>query len=378
MLLGRNGLAASIGGARPARSVAKGDIIPHLASVHRRGAAVRANAIRATAHAAFAFGIRSENSYFEPAGEIRWDLEHNPVSVIPADPSASIPGERVLNEAEFVTFWRWLSAERRTTRIAAAVQMIMATGQRPCEILQLSLSHRAPSENLLNWRKTKNGKPHCIPLPHEARGLLDDLKANPHGRYFWSRTNPLAPAATRAASCLVRRYIKETGAEPFQARDLRRTWKTLAGSAGLSKEIRDRLQNHSEGGVSAKHYDRWSYLPEKRAAVDAWDSWLQRTLQAPENGKSRALSVDEVTLSRLAAHMGARSWRAVPQVPDKATWIGAAVAVAFDIGLADRGRLNSLIAGLAWRGIIERRLERIASRRTSVAVYVWSSANGAS
>jgi hypothetical protein len=173
------------------------------------------------------------------------------------------------------------------------------------------------------------------------------------------------------------RYIKATGAEPFQARDLRRTWKTLAGGAGLSKEIRDRLQNHSEGGVSAKHYDRWSYLPEKRAAMDAWDSWLRRTLQAPENGKSGALgsvcdqSIEEAALRRLAAEMGSRSWRAAPQVPDKTIWIGAAVAAAFGVDCADRGRLNSLIAGLAWRGVIERRLERIASRRTKVAVYVW-------
>jgi hypothetical protein len=39
-------------------------------------------------------------------------------------------------------------------------------------------------------------------------------------------------------------------------RDLRRTWKTLAGQAGLSKEIRDRLQNHTLQDVSSKGDDR--------------------------------------------------------------------------------------------------------------------------
>ena len=39
-------------------------------------------------------------------------------------------------------------------------------------------------------------------------------------------------------------------------RDLRRTWKTLAGKAGVSKEIRDRIQNHALHDASSKSYDR--------------------------------------------------------------------------------------------------------------------------
>lgn len=48
----------------------------------------------------------------------------------------------------------------------------------------------------------------------------------------------------------------------FTARDLRRTCKTLMGEAGISKEIRDRIQNHALNDVSSKHYDRYDYLPE--------------------------------------------------------------------------------------------------------------------
>jgi integrase len=62
-------------------------------------------------------------------------------------------------------------------------------------------------------------------------------------------------------------------------RDLRRTWKTLAGKAGISKEIRDRIQNHALGDVSSRHYDRWSYMPEKRAAMKKWDAYVRGLLQ---------------------------------------------------------------------------------------------------
>jgi hypothetical protein len=58
---------------------------------------------------------------------------------------------------------------------------------------------------------------------------------------------------------------------PFVARDIRRTCKTLMGELGITKEIRDRLQNHALNDVSSKHYDRYSYLPEKREALRKWE-----------------------------------------------------------------------------------------------------------
>lgn len=69
-------------------------------------------------------------------------------------------------------------------------------------------------------------------------------------------------------------FVHDSGIEPFTTRDIRRTWKTLAGAAGINKSDRDRVQNHSNGDVSSKHYDRYDYLPEKRAALTAWEDWL--------------------------------------------------------------------------------------------------------
>ena len=66
--------------------------------------------------------------------------------------------------------------------------------------------------------------------------------------------------------------------EPFQPRDLRRTWKTLAGMAGIDRETRDRLQNHSRSDVGSRHYDRWAYLPDKQAAMKTWEDFLQKVV----------------------------------------------------------------------------------------------------
>ena len=44
------------------------------------------------------------------------------------------------------------------------------------------------------------------------------------------------------------------------------------------KEMRDRLQNHTRATSPAKHYDRYEYLPERRAAMDKWADYLDRVI----------------------------------------------------------------------------------------------------
>jgi hypothetical protein len=67
---------------------------------------------------------------------------------------------------------------------------------------------------------------------------------------------------------------------PFRD-DLRRTWKTLAGQAGVPKEIRDRIQNYTLQDVSSKNYDRWTYMLEKRAGMEQWNAFVTSLLRNP-------------------------------------------------------------------------------------------------
>jgi hypothetical protein len=61
--------------------------------------------------------------------------------------------------------------------------------------------------------------------------------------------------------------------------DFNKPWKTLAGQAGISKEMRDRLQNHIRtSDVSSRHYDRYDYLSERRNAMEQWDLFMDRIL----------------------------------------------------------------------------------------------------
>ena len=102
---------------------------------------------------------------------------------------------------------------------------------------------------------------------------------NKHGLYFPNQYDPKRRAVYQSLGQAIDKFLRENpGFESFTAKDIRRTWKTQAGAAGASKEMRDRLPNHTKSDVSSKHYDRYEYLPERRAAMDKWADYLDRVI----------------------------------------------------------------------------------------------------
>ena len=65
--------------------------------------------------------------------------------------------------------------------------------------------------------------------------------------------------------------------EGFQAKRIRSGVETLLASAGVSSEIRGRLQSHGISGVQARHYDGHDYMAEKLKALQM----LERLLAEP-------------------------------------------------------------------------------------------------
>jgi len=304
LLLGPHGLVQSIGPSRPASEVKADDIMPHLQAMYDRDSKDLAEFVRAAAHAAFQWALKSRYDVSAKTCGEDWGLRGNPVASIKRI-QRNPPRDRALTPMEFRDFWFWLDDRARFRRYripARAIQLIMATGQRPGEILQLTKTHYDPLEAALSWPKTKNGKPHSIPLCRQAEAILKDLEPNARGLYFPKQRTPDEPATVDTAAKLIHQFIDKTVAQPFQLRDLRRTWKTLAGDVGISKEARDRLQNHTYGDVSSRHYDHSLHWPIKCRAVDEWSNAMNFILYSTEPVNRRAL-VNVPQMLRLEARV---------------------------------------------------------------------------
>lgn len=259
-LLQSSGCAADfIGRHKRASEVTTGEIVEWIRTFYARGAVVQASKVRSFLSAAFGWAMASENDYRQ-AISAHWRIAVNPVAAIPPDTTADRAGTRFLSRDEFAQFIRWLDGQQSLA--AKCVQVIALTGQRIEEISQLQAAQY--DGQMLDWLKTKNGKPHSIPVPNQCRDILDGIR----------------PAMFRNPSYeqlaeVIGEFCRSTGVPKFTTQNLRRTWKTLAGEAGISKADRDLIQNHSKSDISSKHYDRYQYAKEKTVAMTVWSEWVK-------------------------------------------------------------------------------------------------------
>jgi integrase len=264
--------------------VTPADVAAAIRPVYERGARVQADKVRMYVGAAFRWGFQAAHDY-RAAQPVDWGILSNPVEAVPRDTEAERVGSRFLSEAELVALLTWARLGRSRSR--KAIALLALTGQRVREVVEIKSSQWDRSGRLLSWARTKNGKPHVLPVCEEAAAILDSLRPDADGWLFpalGGRPGPMRDAAVLKA---LKAYARWAGVPAFSGRDLRRTWKTLAGKAGLTKTERDLLQNHGAGDVSSRHYDRFDYLPEKRAAVARWAAWLQEQVRE-HRAKKRA------------------------------------------------------------------------------------------
>ena len=119
-------------------------------------------------------------------------------------------------------------------------------------------------------------EPHIVPLTELHIGLLDQVRDEtlyPDWLFQHKDRNQTSKADALYQS--VHRFCNGKNIEHFAPRDCHRTFKTLAGSIGISIELGNRLQGHPMTDFGSIHYDRWEYLPEKRKAMETTCDWLR-------------------------------------------------------------------------------------------------------
>lgn len=267
-----------------ARDVKTEHVVNILRPIYARGSAGRADQVRAYIRAAFEWGMRSDNDYRSDKPK-RFLIEHNPCTSIPPEPKKA--GNRYLSVDELRAYWRWLhdtaphnprAGHGMVESNLMCLRMIVLTGQR---VEQLSKLHRSQvAGELLQWERTKsNPQPHLLPMPAQALPIMAARMATNYEWMFPSVFNPTVHIRVELLQDITKRFCSRESVARFTPRDLRRTWKTLAGFAGITKLDRDLVQVHSHADISSRHYDRYEYLPEKRAAMKRWSEWFADTIE---------------------------------------------------------------------------------------------------
>lgn len=297
LLTGFNNAADALGRDKAAADITATDIVDYVSTFYQAGHRGAANKHRGYIGSAYSWAMKAANDYKVPkAQRIDFGITVNPVLAVAKDNDAMATRDRALSVDEIRKLWK--ATEPGSTgfwpETAAAIRLMICCGQRVQETLRLD-GCEADLDGEALWdmpaHKTKMKKyPHLIPLPPQAIDAIRLLKEM-HG------DGPLFPArggakgellAHQSVMQAIRRWCAQEGIQPFQTRDLRRTWKSRAKDAGVDRFTRDLIQQHAQSDTGTKHYDRADYLPEKREAMAKWGAWLDMVLNNPQVSVLRA------------------------------------------------------------------------------------------
>jgi integrase len=286
-------------GNRKAKAIKRRDVILLLDGIVDRGSPIMANRTLSWVRRMFNFAARRDI------------VDANPCFGIEA-PSREIERERVLSDEELQALWNGLPNADTTDATRLAVKLLLVTAQRPGEVAGAMIAEFNIDQRLwsLPAERTKNGRPHLVPLSTLALSIVEaargerrggplfpnrtgkPLTSQAIGRAFYGNVEALGiPVPARRqpvpddprASLAARRERRHVA---FSPHDLRRTASTRMTELGFTRFIVDRVLNHVEPGVG-RVYDRYEYLREKRQALETWTVRLEEILDRPEGRRGQ-------------------------------------------------------------------------------------------
>lgn len=192
--------------------------------------------------------------------------------------------DRVLSEGELAELWQSLGFGD----YAWAVKLLILTGQRREEVAgmlwsELDLRNRTWS---IKSDRTKNGRPHDVPLSDQAVAILRAIRKREGRDFVFGEGNGPFSGWSKAKVALDKRVLTKRRAEdrkakpmlPWRIHDLRRTAATRMAELGVQPHVVEAILNHISGHKAsvAGVYNRATYAEEKRAALKLWSSHIAK------------------------------------------------------------------------------------------------------
>ncbi len=190
----------------------------------------------------------------------------------------SVPSrERVLSDEELRPVWAATASMRPGPR--CFVRLLICTGCRAGEAAGIAVGEFDPAEGV--WRlsatRTKNGRPHIMPIPTALMAELEALtplgdRDRLAGYRLLGHTRG---GALSGFSKIKGALDAASGVSGWRLHDLRRTVRTKLAALGVPPDIAERCLNHvSAVGTLAAIYDRHDYAAEILAALRRWQTAL--------------------------------------------------------------------------------------------------------
>lgn len=271
---------------RPVASKGRGTRLTPASATN--GKKRQADKLRAYLRAAFTFGLHHDLNAQRQGDSVKFGLTVNPVQDVPTIEGANRAETWALTKDELRAVLLAIEdlPERRR---AIAKAMLYLAGQRVemlCRVAWADLYDDGEHGAVIHMVDLKGGKGsparvHLLPMTERLGAIMAPLLALQGS----GAPGPFTLRGKMAISAgTAQKMFQELGdllavegkSRRFTWRNLRATVETHLAALGVNEERRAWLLSHGRSGVQAKHYDRYSYLPEKRQDLDKWARYLDQ------------------------------------------------------------------------------------------------------
>ncbi|MDE2271777.1 MAG: hypothetical protein KGJ94_07315 [Xanthomonadaceae bacterium] len=264
----------------PIEDVTADDLLAIVAAPAEVGHLRQAERVRSHLRAAYAAGMKARHNAKALPALRALRVTANPARDLTPIEGAIKARDRALSRAELRAYWKRIQAPEH-----APLRFHLLTGcqrvQQLARATQSDFDSETETLRLLDHKGRRiSPRQHHVPVLPAAVTAMQQMQGGAFGPYVFTLTGGKSGADYAGIFKRVHKIgdaMMEDGELPggrFTPGDLRRTVETRLAEAGISRDIRARLQSHGLSGVQERHYDRHDYLPETRAALETLHTLL--------------------------------------------------------------------------------------------------------
>jgi integrase len=241
----------ALGGIVPAE-ITKAHVRALVDSIRAEGHPVHSNRVLAVLKSIFSWAQRKDLVAISPCAGLTGTREY--------------PRERVYSNVELRTILEAVPG----TELESLVPLILLTATRSEEARSARWEDMDLERRVWTIPDVKQGGTHVLPLSTGAMKVLADINRAGSPYLFSAPTRAGYVDHPQKAVLKVR---DRSGVSDFRLHTLRTTVRTRLSELGVAPDVGERILGHTMGKIRSV-YDKHDYIPQMRAAMEAWGQAL--------------------------------------------------------------------------------------------------------